>query len=311
MGKVYQRAVMWCPGIIFPTPYPQGYGATPPLPRPPQSACDVPGSMPEAAPYGNAGCVVHRSLREQETALGDRRVGGRHRPHAGAAELRHRTLRTEEQHPGRHGGAMPETVAAAVFSCSPAPVARVAFGTSADPSAGTPTDRMPPSVPVPPSPLAACRIPPHPPDHGGVRAQSYRRGCAPVKRRIQTCATIYFQPTSHPCPFLGELADQPPCHQARRDQAVRFHPTGTGHECEAYFPARLLSETLRDRMLPAKLPCRHSPGWSTCHAGTAGRSRFDLGCRRLGTRARPRGNVQERQARKDQGDANTEGGLAS
>lgn len=61
MGKVYQRAVMRCPGIIFPTPYPQGYGATPPLPRPPQSACDVPGSMPEAAPYGNAGCLVHRA----------------------------------------------------------------------------------------------------------------------------------------------------------------------------------------------------------------------------------------------------------
>jgi hypothetical protein len=61
LGKVYQRAVMRCPGIIFPTPYPQGYGATPPLPRPPQSACDVPGSMPEAAPYGNAGCVVHRA----------------------------------------------------------------------------------------------------------------------------------------------------------------------------------------------------------------------------------------------------------
>lgn len=31
----------------------------------------------------------------------------------------------------------------------------------------------------------------------------------------------------------------------------------------------------------------------------------------LGNRAKPRGNVQERQARKDQGDANTEGGLAS
>lgn len=311
MGKVYQRAVMWCPGIIFPTPYPQGYGATPPLPRPPQSACDVPGSMPEAAPYGNAGCVVHRSLREQGTAFGDRRVGGAigHTP----APQSYGTARAAPKSStrGRRGGTMPETVAAAVFSCSPAPVARVAFGTSVDPSAGTPTDRMPPSVQVPPSPLAACRIPPRPPGHGGVRAQSHRRGCAPVKRRIQTCATIYFQPTSHPCPFLGELADQPPCHQARRDQAVRFHPMGTGHECEAYFPARLLSETLRDRMLPAKLPCRHSPGWSTCHAGTAGRSRFDLGCRRLGTRARPRGNVQERQARKDQGDANTEGGLAS
>ncbi|GGS02084.1 hypothetical protein GCM10010284_38830 [Streptomyces rubiginosohelvolus] len=33
--------------------------------------------------------------------------------------------------------------------------------------------------------------------------------------------------------------------------------------------------------------------------------------RGLGNRAKPRGNVQERQARKDQGDANTEGGLAS
>ena len=165
--------------------------------------------------------------------------------------------------------------------------------------------------PGPAVPLAACRILAPPPGLRRVRAQSPRRGCAPVKRRIQTCATIHFQPTSHPCPFLGELADQPPCHQARRDQAVRFHPTGTGHEYEAHFPARLLGETLRDRMLPAKLPCRHSPGWSTCHAGTAGRSRFDLGCRRLGTRARPRGNVQERQARKDQGDANTEGGLAS
>ncbi|MET4642537.1 hypothetical protein ABID95_002264 [Streptomyces atratus] len=311
MGKVYQRAVMWCPGIIFPTPYPQGYGATPSLPRPPQSACDVPGSMPEAAPYGNAGCVVHRSLREQGTAFGDRRVGGRHRPHAGAAELRHRTLRTEEQHPGaprrsdagnrRRGGVQLFTGAGRPRGVRHIrrPVRRYTHRPDAAIRAGSTV------------PLAACRIPPRPPGHGGVRAQSHRRGCAPVKRRIQTCATIYFQPTSHPCPFLGELADQPPCHQARRDQAVRFHPMGTGHECEAYFPARLLSETLRDRMLPAKLPCRHSPGWSTCHAGTAGRSRFDLGCRRLGTRARPRGNVQERQARKDQGDANTEGGLAS
>lgn len=152
MGKVYQRAVMWCPGIIFPTPYPQGYGATPPLPRPPQSACDVPGSMPEAAPYGNAGCVVHRSLREQGTAFGDRRVGGAigHTP----APQSYGTARSAPKSStrGRRGGTMPETVAAAVFSCSPAPVARVAFGTSVDPSAGTPTDRMPPSVQVPPSP---------------------------------------------------------------------------------------------------------------------------------------------------------------
>lgn len=68
------------------------------------------------------------------------------------------------------------------------------------------------------------------------------------------------------------------------------------------------SETLRDRMLRAKLPCRHSAGSGTCHSGTAGRSRFDHEYRRTGSRAKPRGNVQERQ---DLGDANTEGGLAS
>lgn len=311
MGKVYQRAVMWCPGIIFPTPYPQGYGATPPLPRPPQSACDVPGSMPEAAPYGNAGCVVHRArLNSGPPSVTSGRASTTGHPPASQS---YGTARSAPKRgtPGRHGGATPENDAAAVFSCSPVPVARVVFGTSVTPAAGTPTDRIPPSTPVPPFPSRPAGSHPAHLATGGVRAQSHRRGRAPVKRRIQACATIYFQPTSHPCPFLGELADQPPCHQARRDQAVRFHPTGTGHECEAHFPARLLSETLRDRMLPAKLPCRHSAGWSTCHVGTAGRSRFDLGCRRLGTRARPRGNVQERQARKDQGDANTEGGLAS
>src|SRR6478735_2360084 len=60
LGKVRQRAVLRCPGIIFPTPYPQGYGATPPLPRPAQSARDVSRSMPEADPDGNAACAVHR-----------------------------------------------------------------------------------------------------------------------------------------------------------------------------------------------------------------------------------------------------------
>lgn len=162
-----------------------------------------------------------------------------------------------------------------------------------------------------PSPAAARRLPPRGSGRGNRPTQSPPRGRPPFERRIQASATECFQPTSDPCPPLGELADQPPCQQARRDQAVRFQPTGTGHERDAHFPGRPVSETLRDRMLPAKLPCRHSPGWSTCHAGTTGRSRFDLGCRRLGTRATPRGNVQERQGRKDQEDANTEGGLAS
>lgn len=92
MGKVYQRAVMRCPGIIFPTPYPQGYGATPPLPRPPQSACDVPGSMPEAALYGNAGCVVHRACvnRRQHSVTSGRAGAAGHTP----AQRSHCTARS-------------------------------------------------------------------------------------------------------------------------------------------------------------------------------------------------------------------------
>lgn len=326
MGKVYQRAVLWCPGIIFPTPYPQGYGPTPPLPRPPQSACDVPRSMPEAAADGNAGCVVHRG----------RPTGGRYRVtgrggHPSATEPHHRVttrrVTTAPNHRAAPGsGAAPApappdrptvpvttadrsatgVVRRAVFSRLPEPAALVAYSTSAG-DAGRPRSRPRGSAPPP---AASCSAGPNAWPPTGPRGRTravVRRGRAPVKRLNPAHATVYFQPTSHPCRFLGELADQPPCHQARRDHAVRFHPIGTGHEREAHFPARPGGGTLRDRMLPAKWPCRHSAGWSTCHDGATRRSRFDLECRRLGTRARPRGNVQERQARKDQEDANTEG----
>jgi hypothetical protein len=46
------------------------------------------------------------------------------------------------------------------------------------------------------------------------------------------------------------------------------------------------------------------------HLGIMGHSRFDLDCLRRGTRAGPRGNVLERQARQVRGAATTEGGLA-
>lgn len=86
-------------------------------------------------------------------------------------------------------------------------------------------------------------------------------GRTPVERMISAHATVCFQPTSLPSQSLAEMADQPPCQQAEGDRAVRFHPMGTGHERQAHFPARLTSETLRDRMLPARLPCRHKAGW--------------------------------------------------
>lgn len=94
------------------------------------------------------------------------------------------------------------------------------------------------------------------PRRGGVRGRAGAPGCAPVERLISAHATVHFQPTSRTGPFLVEMADQPPCHQAGRDRAVRFGPMGTGHERRTHFPARAASETLRDRTLPARLPCR-------------------------------------------------------
>lgn len=131
-------------------------------------------------------------------------------------------------------------------------------------------------APGPPAVTMTCRAGPpgRPPSRPPVRLPSRRPvrprgrigvttplGRAPVERLISAHATVCFQPTSGFSRFLVELADQPPCQQAGRDQAVRFHPMGTGHERQAHFPARLTSETLRDRMLPARLPCRHKAGW--------------------------------------------------
>lgn len=74
MEKMRQRAVSWCPGSTFPTPYPQGYGATPPLPRPAQSTCDVSGSMPEAGPVWQCRMRCTRTSRIRMTVLRDRSV---------------------------------------------------------------------------------------------------------------------------------------------------------------------------------------------------------------------------------------------
>lgn len=50
-----------CPGIIFPTPYPEGYGDTLLMPSAGRPTHGVPGSMHEAAPDGNAGWHLQRS----------------------------------------------------------------------------------------------------------------------------------------------------------------------------------------------------------------------------------------------------------
>ena len=195
------------------------------------------GACPRPGPHGNAGCPLHRRtghlpgpLRRPVEPL---RRGPRGRPGGVAQEERNPPFRGSRPTPGVRpeptARSAPGTAGRAVFGSPPGPV----------PGGGRRTPRR------------GRR-----PRRGGVRGRAGAPGCAPVERLISAHATVHFQPTSRTGPFLVEMADQPPCHQAGRDRAVRFGPMGTGHERRTHFPARAASETLRDRTLPARLPCR-------------------------------------------------------
>lgn len=281
-----------CPGNIFPTPYPQGYGATPPRPRPAQRARDVPRSMPETAPYGNAGCAVHRRHGSRAAAIGDRwnagtgdRAAARRRPTGplpGPAWLPPvRRGAVDDPSSGcRRSVIELSSVRRGSVAGLPTGCRRGVRPLGTDLGAARRTGRRyrARTRPAPPRPEPAAQpASPHalrsasghpqrhrspPPDRPRGRMEAAAPlGRAPVERMISAHATVCFQPTSFPSQSLAEMADQPPCQQAEGDRAVRFHPTGTGHERQAHFPARLTSETLRDRMLPARLPCRHKAGW--------------------------------------------------
>lgn len=260
--EVYLCAAKLCPGNIFPTPYPQGYGATPPLP----------------------------SLRTAPSVMG------------GACRT-------------------PPLMAMPVASYIQLTAARAASARGSGLRPRRPTQdgriRHPPPGASPSHPaIRSSRTVHHRTPDARERPERRTEASGTMGRTPVVClecahATIDFKPTSATPRSLGVMAAQPACQQAGIDRAVRFDPMGTGHDRHAHFPAGLAGETLRDRTLRAKLPCRHSAGGGTCHVGVTERSRFDHEGRGPGTRARPRGNVQERQARRDQEDANTEGGLAS
>lgn len=193
MGKAYQWSLLRCPGIIFPTPYPQGYGATPPPPRPAQSACDVPRSMPEAAANGNAGCAVHRG----RPSGGRRRVTGRG-GHPSATESHHRvttrTVTTASNHHGAPGsGAVPAPAPPARPRPSPPPTGPRPPSSAGRSSAAcpyrSPSWRTAHPTAMPPASLSASRSAPqpappvrHPPPPTGPRG---RTGAV---ARNQSCA---------------------------------------------------------------------------------------------------------------------------
>ena len=59
-----------CPGIIFPTPYPQGYGATPPLPRARRTTRAFQGACPRDARIAMAAGLYSRFAASVHPAVG-------------------------------------------------------------------------------------------------------------------------------------------------------------------------------------------------------------------------------------------------
>lgn len=230
---------------------------------PPRSA-----TAPEAAPS--------RMISPPHTVRGSRSTGPVHRPRPGPGRgSPDRAVPTAVSPFDSRRGSSPAPVPPAHPEPAARPAADVAPGwwpvtgrsrPSSSPTAAPPAEprrRNRPGHARRDLPDAAAPVRAHRRLTGrrGAWKRQILPGRAPVERMISAHATVCFQPTSLLGQFLVELADQPPCQQAGRDRAVRFHPTGTGHEREAHFPARLTSETLRDRMLPARLPCRHKAGW--------------------------------------------------
>lgn len=107
------------------------------------------------------------------------------------------------------------------------------------------------------------------------------------------------------------MADEPPC--TRQEETARYASAQRGRAINAQRTSLCVLQMQRfviERFPPSDLVDITPVGELVT---SAPRDAVDsiLGFEVWGTRAGPRGKVQQRQARKDQGDANTEGGLAS
>lgn len=231
MGKVYQRAVMRCPGIIFPTPYPQGYGATPPLPRPPQSACDVPGSMPEAAPYGNAGCVVHRACVSRKP---HRVTGGRQAPPVTRRRCGVMASRAPHRRTASGSTAAQQCQEATPQRCSAVHRRRSPAWRSAHPPprppVHPPTGYRHPTGSLP-SPSRPAGSSPRPPGRWRVRAPSHRRGARRSNDGFRLAQPYIFSQLLTPAHSLGNWPINPLA--TRQEETRRYASTRPGRATNA------------------------------------------------------------------------------
>ncbi|SNB87549.1 hypothetical protein SAMN02745831_03819 [Streptomyces sp. PgraA7] len=196
MHQVRRLTVKLCPGIIFPTPYPQGYGVTPPSPRPPQKRARRWREHARARPVWQCRLCRTRALGAANTV---RRPVFRDgpRPAVGGDDgARTRSLLATSPEPARN----PSTV------CSPAHRPTTGTGGASPPS-------VPQRLPRPPSltrtrhEAAAARE--------RTSAAARERLCARRDRIQHTQPMIFSQLHPRGDPFTGWPDTPPPTRQER------------------------------------------------------------------------------------------------
>jgi hypothetical protein len=254
---VHQLVVKLCPGIIFPTPYPQGYGATPPPPRPPQKRARRCREHARAGPGWQ--CRLCRTRASEGSNTVGRPVlrGGRRASGAPADETRTRSpLATPSRGPRpgeRHRFALAATLSGTI------PATRARFGVCQGPDAASrpPADNPRPlcftahrsvmrrcGIAAPPSP----RRPATPSRGYRTRHGSRGRGSAPARLSQGGCAPGVTGYSTHNRWFSANFArvpDPSPDGRTPHRPPGRNGPRGTlspdadGPRCRGALPCAL------------------------------------------------------------------------
>ncbi len=233
---------------------PKGTAAFLHCPDPRKARATFQGACPRRPRPGNAGCAVHG------------RPGARRAPpRGGRASYGPPGARTGTPASARSGSTRPERPprrppASRTRLAPPAPRPRTGALRPATeryrPTGQNPIARRP-RAGVPGG--SAVR-----PAQGAQRSTRAPRLCAGLlteSRMHNHLFSANFIPLPPPC-RNGRSTPLPPGRKRPRGTILSAEDgTGTGHQGEAHFPVRPLSETLRERTLPAKLPCRHNAGW--------------------------------------------------
>ncbi|MEY9488430.1 hypothetical protein RKD26_004224 [Streptomyces calvus] len=301
--------------MVFPTPYPQGYGGTPPLPR--SRTCRLAGSPEHArgsARHAMVAALYRRFARDSRRRESDPHRGVRPAPAALAA--RSRVEFREPRHRRRPAAGPGAAPAGAHGRGAPGPACDPVRRAGAEPLRGRRRHAGHPGA----TPLPARRR--RDSRHAADGLPGTPAGGLPARRR-RTCGTmagIHRSVDRFPCPRPNLFSQLPvPVHPGSHPP-LNPRSTCTERAWGALRTLRGLATATRrtslhaPRVQPFVIEC-FTP---SCQVDNVPGAELATGARRdtvdsiltvlrRGTRAGPRGNVQERHNR---GAATTEGGLA-